>query len=147
MKILVTFALENEFAPWRKMRRFRRASVDNLDQMYEAEVGSADVRVVLTGAGRFAAQRSLGRAFDYEPDMCIACGLAGALKPDYRPGAVLAARATVFGTVRGIVHDPQHRPVAGAAACLFASGAAGLFVVSALVASSGASLRLVASKA
>ncbi len=93
MKILVTFALENEFAPWRKMRRFRRASVDNLDQMYEAEVGSVDVRVVLTGAGRFAAQLSLGRAFDYEPDMCIASGLAGALKPDYRPGAVLAARA------------------------------------------------------
>jgi len=25
-----------------------------------------------------------------------------------------AAQATVFGTVRGIVHDPQHRPVAGA---------------------------------
>src|SRR5271154_5486955 len=24
------------------------------------------------------------------------------------------ARATVFGSVRGIVHDPQHRPVAGA---------------------------------
>ena len=28
--------------------------------------------------------------------------------------AAIAARATVFGTVRGIVHDPQHRPVAGA---------------------------------
>jgi Carboxypeptidase regulatory-like domain/TonB dependent receptor/TonB-dependent Receptor Plug Domain len=25
-----------------------------------------------------------------------------------------AARATIFGTVRGIVHDPQHRPIAGA---------------------------------
>ena len=24
-----------------------------------------------------------------------------------------AALATVFGTVRGVVHDPQHRPVAG----------------------------------
>ncbi len=24
-----------------------------------------------------------------------------------------AALATVFGTVRGIVHDPQHRPVQG----------------------------------
>ncbi len=93
MKILVTFALENEFAPWRKMRRFRRLSVDDLDQTYQAEVGSVDVRVVLTGAGRFAAQRSLGRAFDYEPDICIASGLAGALKPDYRPGAVVAARA------------------------------------------------------
>jgi nucleoside phosphorylase len=92
MKILVTFALENEFAPWRKLRRFRRASVEELDQTYEAEVGSVDVRVVLTGAGRFAARRSLGRAFDCQPDMCIASGLAGALKPDYRPGAVLAAR-------------------------------------------------------
>ncbi|HKV04506.1 MAG TPA: TonB-dependent receptor [Candidatus Acidoferrales bacterium] len=26
-----------------------------------------------------------------------------------------AARATVFGTIQGIVHDPQHRPIAGAA--------------------------------
>ncbi|MGC2331422.1 MAG: hypothetical protein WA581_08210 [Candidatus Acidiferrales bacterium] len=93
MKILVTFALENEFAPWRKMRHFRRVSVDDLDHAYEAEVGSVDVRVVLTGAGRFAAQRCLGRAFDYEPDICIASGLAGALKVDFRPGAVLAARA------------------------------------------------------
>jgi len=25
----------------------------------------------------------------------------------------LPAFATVFGTVRGIVHDPQHRPVSG----------------------------------
>src|SRR5579863_7250933 len=27
---------------------------------------------------------------------------------------VPSARATIFGSVRGIVHDPQHRPVAGA---------------------------------
>src|ERR1700675_4354109 len=27
---------------------------------------------------------------------------------------VSVARATIFGNVRGIVHDPQHRPVAGA---------------------------------
>ncbi|HUK30229.1 MAG TPA: TonB-dependent receptor [Candidatus Acidoferrum sp.] len=29
-----------------------------------------------------------------------------------------ASRATIFGTVRGIVHDPQHRPIAGAAVTL-----------------------------
>lgn len=29
-----------------------------------------------------------------------------------------AVRATVFGTVRGIVHDPQHRPVADSEAVL-----------------------------
>jgi hypothetical protein len=31
---------------------------------------------------------------------------------------VHAAEATVFGTVRGIVHDPQHRPVAGVSVVL-----------------------------
>jgi hypothetical protein len=28
--------------------------------------------------------------------------------------STLLARATIFGSIRGIVHDPQHRPVAGA---------------------------------
>jgi hypothetical protein len=35
--------------------------------------------------------------------------------------AVPFARATVFGTLRGIVHDPQHRPIAGATVSLKAS--------------------------
>jgi nucleoside phosphorylase len=99
MKILVTFALENEFAPWRKMRHFGRVSVDAWDQTYEAKVGSVDVRVVLTGAGRFAAQRCLGRAFDHMPDICIASGLSGGLKTAYRSGAILAARTV--GDVSG----------------------------------------------
>src|SRR5215472_3697514 len=30
----------------------------------------------------------------------------------------LVARATVFGGLRGIVHDPQHRPIAGATVTL-----------------------------
>jgi nucleoside phosphorylase len=100
MKILVTFALENEFAPWRRMRRFKSVSVDTWDRSYEAQVGSAGVRVLLTGAGRFAVQRSLARAFDRAPDICIASGVAGSLKAAYRPGAVLAARtvADVNGT-------------------------------------------------
>src|ERR1700689_768533 len=29
-----------------------------------------------------------------------------------------SARATIFGSIRGIVHDPQHRPVAGASVLL-----------------------------
>jgi adenosylhomocysteine nucleosidase len=100
MKILVTFALENEFAPWRKMRRFERVSLGGCDQAYQAKVGLVDVRVVLTGAGCFAVQRSLEQALQEELDVCIASGLAGALKPAYRPGAVLAARtvADVNGT-------------------------------------------------
>jgi adenosylhomocysteine nucleosidase len=108
MKALITFALANEFAAWRKSRQFKRVSVDAWDQTYWAQVGAADVRVVLTGAGRFAAQRALARAFDHVPDVCIASGLAGALKPAYRPGAILAARtvADVNGT-RLMRSDPE----------------------------------------
>ena len=32
--------------------------------------------------------------------------------------AAIPARATVFSTVRGVVHDPQHRPIAGASIAL-----------------------------
>lgn len=100
MKVLITFALANEFAPWRKLRRFERVSVDSWDQTYAATIGATDVRVVLTGAGRFAAQRALAHAFDGAPDLCIASGLSGALKSSYAPGDVLVARAVadVAGT-------------------------------------------------
>jgi outer membrane receptor for ferrienterochelin and colicin len=37
--------------------------------------------------------------------------------------AALPAAATVFGSVRGLVHDPQHRPVAGAKLTLRAASA------------------------
>jgi adenosylhomocysteine nucleosidase len=92
MKVLITFALANEFAPWRKLRRFRRVSTPASDQAYSAQVGPCDVRVVLTGAGRFAAQRAVVHAFDSAPDVCIASGLSGSLKPSYVPGEVLVAR-------------------------------------------------------
>jgi hypothetical protein len=32
--------------------------------------------------------------------------------------SALPVRATIFGTIRGIVHDPQHRPIAGASVTL-----------------------------
>src|SRR6201996_492415 len=38
--------------------------------------------------------------------------------------AVIPARATVFAAVHGIVHDPQHRPIAGAQVTLHAAGSA-----------------------
>jgi nucleoside phosphorylase len=92
LKILVTFALENEFAPWRKLRKFQRVAGDSWEKTFVARVGNADVRVFLTGAGRFASQRAMDRAFSEMPDACIVSGLAGALKADYLPGRVLTAR-------------------------------------------------------
>jgi adenosylhomocysteine nucleosidase len=100
MKVLITFALANEFAPWRKLRRFERVPVDSWDQNYTTAIGAAEVRVVLTGAGRFATQRALTHAFDDAPDLCIVSGLSGGLKSFYAPGDVLVARtvADVAGT-------------------------------------------------
>ena len=46
------------------------------------------------------------------------------------------ASATVFATVHGVVHDPQHRPVAGAQVTLQASGSA--FVLRATTDADGA---------
>jgi len=108
MRILVTFALENEFAPWRKMRRFQRISTDEFDRTYQAQVGDAEVCVVVTGAGRFAVQRGLEHAFDKMPEACIASGLSGSLKPAYGTGEVLAPRmvADVHGT-RLVPGDPE----------------------------------------
>ena len=35
------------------------------------------------------------------------------------------ASATIFGSVRGIVHDPQHRPIQGTMVMINSGGAAG----------------------
>jgi adenosylhomocysteine nucleosidase len=108
MKVLITFAIANEFAPWRKLRRFKLVSTGEWTKTYAAHAGLCDLRVVLTGAGRFAAERAIRAVFDSEPDVCIASGLSGSLKPIYAPGEVLAARtvADVNGT-RLVRSDPE----------------------------------------
>jgi adenosylhomocysteine nucleosidase len=92
MKVLVTFAVEQEFAPWRRLRAFRRVSRGSVPA-FAAQVGTADVRVALTGIGHVTTERVLPTLFEDEPDFCISSGLAGALRPDLRSGEVLAAAA------------------------------------------------------
>src|ERR1700674_5257797 len=90
MNILVTFAVEAEFAPWRKRRKFRRLPGDW--PRFEAKFGGARVRAVLTGMGQMYALETAKRSLAYRPDICISTGLAGALRSGYRPGDLLAAR-------------------------------------------------------
>ena len=95
MKILVTFALENEFAPWRAMREFRADKWGNAN-LHLATIAGAEVGVLVTGAGPRQAQLEFSRAIRGENDsinFCISSGLAGALRPEYQIGQVLAARA------------------------------------------------------
>ena len=90
MNILVMFAVEAEFAPWRNRRKFRRLPGDR--PRFEAQFGGAHVRAVLTGMGQTHALEAARRMLPDRPDICISTGLAGALRSEHRPGDVLAAR-------------------------------------------------------
>jgi adenosylhomocysteine nucleosidase len=93
LRILVTFALENEFAPWRSMRDFKSAKLGDAD-VYLAEFSTAQLTVALTGVGarRAAIAASEIMRGEYGSfDCCISSGLAGGLRNSYRIGEVLAA--------------------------------------------------------
>jgi adenosylhomocysteine nucleosidase len=95
MKIVVTFALENEFAPWRAMHEFRAGKWGDAD-VFHAQIGTAEVGVILTGAGPKQAHLEAAKILGSDPDsikLCVSSGLAGALKPEYQVGQVLAARS------------------------------------------------------
>jgi adenosylhomocysteine nucleosidase len=90
MKILVTFAVRAEFAPWQRRRNFLRLPGEW--PVFEAMFGGAQVRAVLTGMGQEHALSAAKRALAYRPELCISTGLAGSLRSGYRPGDILAAR-------------------------------------------------------
>lgn len=97
MRILVTFALESEFAPWRALQKFHSAVWGRAD-VYVAQVCGSEVGVILTGVGPRQAARRFGEVLRSEYDSitaCISSGVAGALKNEYSIGQVLAASAVL----------------------------------------------------
>ena len=92
MKVLVTFAVDDEFAPWRELRHFEKLTRDGME-LYAARIEGAEVAVVLTGIGAKRAWVQATKAiWDGDIDVCISSGLAGALKSEHRLSDVLAAR-------------------------------------------------------
>ncbi len=91
MRILVTFAVDAEFAPWRKLGRLRSRTAGHLE-VFNAEIGRASVDFVVTGMGAGNASRAaeaLMSATKYE--FCISAGFAGALSEKHRIGDILVA--------------------------------------------------------
>jgi adenosylhomocysteine nucleosidase len=92
MKVLVTFAVEAEFAPWRKLRQFSQCNVGDI-RAYSAQIADSELIVLLTGVGgRRAWAEATKVIWDGNVDVCISSGLAGALREKHRPGDVLAAK-------------------------------------------------------
>jgi adenosylhomocysteine nucleosidase len=97
MRILVTFAVEAEFAPWRNLRKFQplrvrpHGATENTD-IWETLIGETVVSVYLTGIGhgiRRGAVEMRESFFTSKLDVAISSGLAGALKESLRPGDLI----------------------------------------------------------
>jgi adenosylhomocysteine nucleosidase len=92
MRVLVTFAVEAEFAPWRKLRNFNVRVVDGFE-ILQTQIGRAAVDFVVTGMGMENARNGAQAAMSEPHTICIASGFAGALKPSHKVGDILVARA------------------------------------------------------
>jgi nucleoside phosphorylase len=96
MKVLVTFAVEAEFAAWRSRRAFNLFDYDGL-KLWKTKVGEAEVYVLITGVGGQAAIQAMDlmmRMADKELyfDVVLSSGLAGALCDNLRVGDIVAPR-------------------------------------------------------
>jgi adenosylhomocysteine nucleosidase len=96
MRVLVTFAVDAEFAPWRKLRKFRKASSKRYQSSsYVGEIGDHLIEVILTGIGKAACQAALieiDATASKKPDLLISSGFAGALRDPLRPGDLIIPR-------------------------------------------------------
>lgn len=91
MKILVTFAVQAEFAAWRRQGQFRQVARQPFP-LYAAEVGGSSVRVLLTGIGNESASEAIRWGLAGATDLCVSSGFAGALRSDLFVSELLAAR-------------------------------------------------------
>jgi adenosylhomocysteine nucleosidase len=92
MRVLVTFAVEAEFAPWRRLRDLREVKIGDVT-LHQAQIGRAQVDFVVTGMGAENATRIANLVMTQPYTICVVAGFAGALKPDYAIGTVLVAEA------------------------------------------------------
>jgi len=96
MRILVTFAVKAEFAPWSAHHAFVPYEFENYERrrefdIFKANVGPNEVTVLLTGMGRENASKAMASVPLESFDLCISTGLAGSLDDALLPGDVVVA--------------------------------------------------------
>jgi adenosylhomocysteine nucleosidase len=103
--VVTTFALDSEFAPWRRLRPFRRS--DGAVPIYQSRIGSLRLQVVLTGIGHLAASTAAAAVFRDKPDLCIASGLAGGLSEALRVADIVVPPRVSGPAGASIACDPS----------------------------------------
>jgi nucleoside phosphorylase len=92
MKVLVTFAVEAEFAPWRRLRDLREIKLSDVS-VYQTQIGRAQVDFVITGMGMENAGRISDVVLQQPYQFCITAGFAGALGERHSVGDILVAES------------------------------------------------------
>jgi adenosylhomocysteine nucleosidase len=92
MRILVTFAVDAEFAPWRKLRDLQAIREGEVP-LHRAQIGRAQVDFVVTGMGVENASRVAAQVMKSDYQICISSGFAGGLGDTAKVGDILVAEA------------------------------------------------------
>jgi adenosylhomocysteine nucleosidase len=111
MKVLVTFAVEAEFAAWRKLRAFNLIDYQGL-KLRRTVVGRAEVTVLITGVGAQAAAQAMDlmmRMADKDQyfDVCVSSGLAGALCDTLGVGDIIAPKEVIVELKHADLRDER----------------------------------------
>jgi adenosylhomocysteine nucleosidase len=88
MNILITYAVEVEFAPWRALN-MEKVTVGGVTS-HRTHIGRATVDFVITGMGAANATRVANAVISNSYSVCIASGFAGALLPAVKLGDIVA---------------------------------------------------------
>src|ERR1700745_456115 len=102
MRILVTFAVEAEFASWRRRYSFRRKEIigdgrgDRANAWYLCKTGDVWLDVYLTGVAWKGSRAVVASLLKEKPDLCISSGLAGGLRPELKTGEIVVAREVLL---------------------------------------------------
>jgi len=91
-KVLVAFALKDEFAPWRRRHRFHLVA-NSPHPVFVTSFGSTELYVALVGAGAPDAHHFHDLMTRFTPSLGIVTGVAAGLKPEWRPGDLLVAQS------------------------------------------------------
>src|ERR1700738_1266206 len=89
MNILVTYAVEAEFAPWRALN-MEKVTIADIT-VYRTLIGRATVDFVTTGMGAANATRVADAVISKTYSFCIISGFAGALKSSVKRGDIVAS--------------------------------------------------------
>jgi nucleoside phosphorylase len=104
VRVLVTFAVDAEFAPWRKLRDFRKEELiggghaDKAIAVYRTECEGNFLDIGFTGIGWRGLNLGLQHLLTRKPNVWISSGLAGALRESAQLGDVIAPRAVLMET-------------------------------------------------